>query len=339
MVDSSLQTRLPRFGTLPDGTDVHRIPLSGHGLEAGILSLGATLQSLRFDGRPVVLSHDNLAAYAEPGAYFGAIAGRCANRIAGGRFTLEGKSYDLPRNENGRTHLHGGMKGLSHRPWTVTEASGTSVTLAYRSPDGEEGYPGTLDLTCRYALVGEGVLRIALTATCDRTTVINLATHSYFNLDAPEGGVIDDHVLMIPAEAYLPVDGDKIPTGELVPVAGTPFDFRQPRRVGDFAYDHAFVLAPDSVPTPRPVARLQAGRSGGIVLEIASTEPAVQFYTGDFLGPQARTAAARAYGRRAGLCLEPQRFPDAPNQPSFPSIVLRPGETYRQITEYRFHRA
>ena len=313
---------------LPDSASVARIGLSGGGLEAEILSFGATIRVLRFADRPVVLALDSIDDYLAGKTYFGAVAGRFANRIADGRFTLDGTTHKLPCNEAGRTHLHGGQRGFSHRNWQVRSIRPASVTLVYDAADGEEGYPGAMSVSCRYAITEDGVLGITLTATCDRPTIVNLATHSYFNLDG--GGDITGHRLEIPADRYLPVDDRKIPTGEMADVAGTPFDFRAAREIGDFPYDHAFVLSQAADGEPRPVARLSGARSG-ITLEIASTEPALQFYDGHML-------ATGRHGPRAGLCLEPQRFPDAPNHPNFPSAVLRPGEIYRQVTRYRFRR-
>lgn len=323
------QARVRDFGTLPDGERVQEVTLSGPDLEVGILSFGAAIKSLRFRGQPMVLSLDTLEQYSAGKVYFGAVAGRFANRVAGGRFTLDGQSYQLACNEKGRTHLHGGERGFSHRNWHIAAAAAGSVTLQHNAADGEEGYPGALAVSCTYAIPSSGALDITLEARCDKPTVVNLATHSYFNLDS--GGSIVDHSLMIPADRYLPVDDDKIPTGEQAPVTDTPFDFRRLRRIGDLPYDHAFVLPQAAGGAPRPVARLQGARSG-IMLDIASTEPTVQFYDGHMLsiGP---------YRSRAGLCLEPQRFPDAPNQPGFPSAVLRPGEVFRQITQYRFRHA
>jgi len=314
------------FGRLSDGAAVQRIRLNSGRLEADILSLGATLCSLRVDGHQVVLQLPGLADYAYERAFFGAIAGRYANRIAGGRFTLDGTEYQLPLNEAGRTHLHGGLRGFAHRLWHVEAADASSVSLQYMAADGEEGYPGALEVSCNYAIAAEATLRITLQAQTSRPTIINLVAHSYFNLDG--GGDIADQILEIPAERYLPVDTDKIPTGECAAVAGTTYDFRTPRRIGDHGYDNAFILAEARDGEPRLAARLLAARSG-IEMEVHSTEPAVQFYDGHKL-------SLGGHKPRDGLCLEPQRFPDAPNHPDFPSAVLRPGEIYRQITEYRF---
>ncbi len=318
---------------MPDGEPIREARLSGAGLDVAILSVGAALRRLAFAGRPVTLACPDPADYVARSPQMGAVVGRVANRIAGGRFTLDGTAYALPRNEAGRTHLHGGVRGFSRRNWTCRADADDAVTLAYRAADGEEGYPGALAVRCTYAIAGPGTLRCTLTATCDRPTLVNLAAHSYFNLALPPGGGpapgIADHVVAIPAEAYLPVDADQIPTGIAAPVAGTPFDLRAPRRIGDTAFDHAFVLAREPVAAPRPVARVSAAGSR-LRLEVASTEPALQFYDGRHLGE-----AGLGFAPRTGLCLEPQRFPDAPNHPGFPSIVLRPGETYRQVTEYR----
>ncbi len=211
-----------------------------------------------------------------------------------------------------------------------------SLTLTYRAGDGEEGYPGALDVTCTYAITGSGTLRAILTARTDKPTLVNLTNHSYFNLKLPPTGFpapsIDDHVIAIPADAYLPVDEAQIPTGTIAPVAGTPFDLRQPTRIGARAFDHAFVLGRETVAEPRPVARVTAAGSD-VALTVLATAPAVQFYDGTQL-----PKAGLGYAARTAFCLEPEAYPDAPNHPDFPSAVLRPGETYRQIIEYRFTR-
>lgn len=316
------------FGSLPDGEPVRLVRLSGGGLSVEVLSFGATIRALQFDGRPMVLSLGRLEDYTGASGHMGAVAGRFANRINGGRFALDGTTYQLTCNEAGITHLHGGIRGFGRRNWRLVDVGPQTVTLAHDAANGEEGYPGALAATCTYSIQTDGALEIRLEATCDRPTIVNLATHSYFNLDGD--GDIGGHRLEIPADRYLPVDAHKIPTGQIADVAGTPFDFRQARTVGDFPYDHAFVLVGGAATTPRRVARLVGGRSG-VTLDIESTEPALQFYDGHNLN-------AGPHGARAGLCLEPQRFPDAPNHPAFPSAVLRPGETYRQVTRYRFSR-
>lgn len=316
------------FGVLPDGDPVRLVHLSGGELSVEVISFGAIIRTLRFDGRPMVLSLDRLEDYAGASGHMGAVAGRFANRIAGGRFMLDGTLHQLTCNEAGITHLHGGTRGFGRRNWRLVDVGPKSVTLAHNATDGEEGYPGSLAATCTYSIPADGGLEIRLEATCGRPTIVNLATHSYFNLDG--GGDVGGHRLEIAADHYLPVDAHKIPTGQLADVSGTVFDFRRARTVGDYPYDHAFVLAGGTTAAPRRVARL-VGECSGVTLNIETTEPALQFYDGHNLnvGP---------HGARTGLCLEPQRFPDAPNQPAFPSAVLRPGETYRQVTRYRFSR-
>jgi aldose 1-epimerase len=323
-------------GTMPDGSPILEAHLEGEGLAVAVLSLGAAIRRLDFNGRPMVLGRDDAHDYVAKTPHFGAIVGRFANRIAGGRFSLDGTAYALPRNEGGRTHLHGGTRGFSRRNWTFTEVGARSLTLTYRAADGEEGYPGALTATCTYAITGAGTLRTTLTATTDAATLVNLTNHSYFNLLLPPDGVpaptIDDHVIEIPADAYLPVDEAQIPTGAVAPVAGTRFDLRAPTRIGSQAFDHAFVLGRETASEPRPVARVTAAGSD-VALTVLSTAPAVQFYDGTQLAK-----ANLGYAARSAVCLEPEAYPDAPNHPDFPSAVLRPGETYRQVIEYRFTR-
>jgi aldose 1-epimerase len=317
---------------------VHRIALRGGDLAVSILTYGATIQDLVVHGpqgpRHVVLGFDTCAEYIAQGPYMGCVAGRFANRIAAGRFTLDGTAYQLTRNENGVNHLHGGAQGFSHKVWSIEQVAERAVDLWLLSPDGEEGYPGTLTARCRYSIEGERTLRIALTAVTDAPTIINLATHSYFNL-AGEGDVLS-HRLQIPAETYLPADAALIPTGAIASVGGTGFDFRTLRavRLPDAPlqrYDNTYVLGTPQE-APRKAARLE---SAGLAMEVWSTEPGVQLYDSGSM----RTLAGRGgatYGPFSGLCLEPQRFPDSPNRQGFTDCALRPGETYRQITEYRF---
>ncbi|KMO30002.1 aldose epimerase family protein [Methylobacterium aquaticum] len=331
--DPSTRGPVP-VGTMPDGSPILEARLEGDGLGVAILSLGAVLRRLDFQGRPMVLGRDDPHDYVARTPQCGAIVGRFANRIAGGRFSLDGTAYQLPRNEAGRAHLHGGAEGFSRRNWTFTEVGPRSVTLAYRAEDGEEGYPGALGVACTYAITGPGTLRITLTATTDKPTVVNLTNHSYFNLTLPPDGVpastIDDHVIAIAAESYLPVDEGLIPTGEVAPVAGTRFDLRRPTRIGTHAFDHAFVVGRETIAEPRPVARVTAAGSD-VTLTVLATAPAVQLYDGAQLA-----RAGLGYAARSALCLEPEAYPDAPNHPGFPSAVLCPGETYRQIIAYRF---
>jgi aldose 1-epimerase len=317
------------FGTLPDGDEVFEIRLGDGTVSASILTYGARLRDLAFDGgdgpKSRVLGFATLAKYLADRSYAGSVVGRYANRIAEGRFVLDGRSFQLTRNE-GPTHLHGGASGFSHRNWRIVDRGLQHVTLELRSPANDEGYPGALTVRCTYRLAGSAALQLDFTATTDAPTIINLATHSYFNLDGTAD--ILRHLLQIPAESYLPIDAGIIPTGEIAAVAGTPFDFRRLRPVGSgMHYDHNFVIDRQRVATPRLMARLD-GPATGTRLEIHSTEPGLQFYDG----------AGFPGSRHAGLCLEPQIFPNSPNQPGFPDATLRPGETYRQVTDYRFSR-
>ncbi|WP_440098910.1 aldose epimerase family protein [Streptosporangium sp. H16] len=314
------------FGTTPSGEQVERHVLSNGRMRAAILSYGAILQSLEVSGVDVVLGYDNLGDYLTRSRYFGAVVGRYGNRIAGGRFTLDGRAHELPVN-NGPNSLHGGPQGFDTRVWRITGASDTAVTLEYVSRDGEQGYPGTLTASVTYTLTGDAI-RLDYHAVTDAPTVLNLTNHSYFNLAG--GGDILKHVVRIDADHYLPVDATQIPTGELAPVTGTPFDFTSPYEIGERiadsrlggGYDHCYVLR-GGIEVREPV--------GGLTMEVTTTEPGVQFYTGNFLD-----GVATAYEKHAGLCLETQHFPDSPNRPDFPSTVLRPGERFASTTTYRF---
>ncbi|MFI6294244.1 aldose epimerase family protein [Nonomuraea sp. NPDC050790] len=297
------------------------IELTSGALRARVLPYGAVLQSLEVGGVNVVLGLDDPADYLTRSRYFGAVVGRYANRVAGGRFTLDGVEHTLPVN-NGANSLHGGVKGFDKHDWTVTESSPKSVTLSLTSPDGDQGYPGELTATVTYTLDGDA-LRLDYTAVTDAPTVVNLTNHTYFNLAG--GGDVRGHLLRIEAGRYLPVDDGKIPTGELAPVRGTPFDFTSPTVIGQrygAAYDHCFVLD-GGIRVVEPVS--------GLAMEVATTEPGVQFYAGGMLDP-----TATPYGPFSGFCLETQHFPDSPNQPHFPSTVLRPGERMESSTTYRF---
>ncbi|WP_214109537.1 aldose epimerase family protein [Acrocarpospora catenulata] len=313
--------KVEHFGVTPEGEQVERYTLTDGLLTAQVLSYGCVIQSLEVAGRDVVLGCATLADYRTRSRYFGAVVGRYGNRLGNGRFELDGKTYELARN-NGTAALHGGRKGFDKRVWTAEPDGDDRLRLSYVSPDGEEGYPGTLSVTVTYTLAGDG-LRIDYTATTDAPTVLNLTNHSYFNL-AGAGDVLD-HVVTIDADRYTPVDEHKIPTGELAPVEGTLFDFRTPHRIGDRlngSYDHNFVLNPGGG------IRVEFGDHA---MEVVTTQPGVQFYTGGML-----SAETTPYGPHAGLCLETQHFPDSPNQPAFPSTVLRPGEEFASCTEYRF---
>lgn len=311
-------------------------------LSASVISYGATLADLVVPTRDgptsIVLGFDSLEAYKSHGAFFGAVVGRCANRIAGGQAKLGGTNYQLGLNEKGRTHLHGGAGGFFAREWQVERHDEVSVLLSLVSPDGDQGYPGKVRATCKYML-GPDRLAIELRAETDRETLVNMAAHPYFNLNG-EGTALD-HRLMIPAQAYTPVDDASIPTGEIRQVDGTAFDFRTLHPIRNEAggshsgYDHNFVLALAPFAKPHLAARLEGDRSQ-VAMEVWSTEPGLQFYDGGSL-PVAEPLRGNVASERFGaVCLEPQRFPDAIHHPGFAGALLRPGETYSQVTEYRF---
>jgi aldose 1-epimerase len=326
-------------GSVGDAT-VHRIALRSGALDVSILTLGATIATLRVHGargpRHVVLGFGTCEEYRDQRLYMGCVVGRFANRIAAGRFSLDGTDYRLSVNENDRNHLHGGFAGFSHKVWSIESVAENAVSLSLLSPAGEEGYPGTLTVGCRYSIEDERCLRIALTAVTDAPTIVNLATHSYFNLDG--AGSILRHRLQIPADSYLPTDDAGIPTGEFRPVGGTPLDFRTLRDVqpaNGQRYDNTYVLAP-SEGGVRKAARLESTRAD-IGMEVWSTEPGIQFYDAATMRPTPGRDG-RSYGPYSGLCLEPQRFPDSPNRSGFTDCALYPGQAYRQVTEYRFDR-
>lgn len=331
-----------RFGQTPDGQPVHRIRLEGGGLQANIITWGAVVQDLRMDGHrpPLVLGFETFENYPSHSPYFGAVAGRCANRIRDGKFVIDGRPCQADTNFIGKHMLHGGAKGIGKRVWSVAGHGADFVTLTLRDGDGEMGFTGNLDITCIYRLRPGGILSCELSAATDQPTLCNLAHHSYFNLD--DGGASDvlDHHLDIDAAAYLPVDHELIPTGAVTPVAGTDFDFRAARAIRreidgrQIEYDHNWCLAASSR-SCRRVARLCGARSG-VAMEVWTTEPGIQFYGGHKVARDVACLEGRRYAAFAGVCLEPQIWPDAPNHPHFPQAVLRPGETYRQTTEYRF---
>ncbi|WP_018259704.1 aldose epimerase family protein [Methylobacterium sp. WSM2598] len=344
------------FGILPDGRTVDEVTLTNGRLTARILAYGAILRGLDVpdrDGAPadVVLGFPDLAGYLDRPSYFGASVGRYANRIRGGRFSLDGRSYALATND-GPNALHGGVQGFNRRLWEITAirgGEGPAATLRYVSPDGEEGYPGTLTVTATYRLEGPDTLSIAYAATTDRPTIVNLTNHSFFNLAGEGAGrPILDHVLTIPADTYTPVDPTQIPTGEFAPVADTPFDFRAPTAIGSRirdgrhpqirrgrGYDHNFVLGTAPSQAARPAARLEE-RGSGRVLDLLTNQPGLQLYTGNFLDGTAIGKSGLAYRQSDGVALEPQLFPDTPNQPVFGSARLDPGATYRCLIAYRF---
>jgi len=342
------------FGRMPDGQQVELFTLANaHGLRAKIITYGAIVVSLEVPDRTgaladVVLGYDNLQQYLKDSPYFGAIVGRYGNRIARGRFTLDGAEYRLATND-GRNHLHGGIRGFDKVLWKgepFKEKQAVGVRLTYLSPDGEEGYPGNLNAIVTYRLTNENELRIDYEATTDKPTIVNLTHHSYFNLAGQGSGDILSHLLQINADRFTPVDSELIPTGELRSVDGTPLDFRRPTAIGarigaddqqlrnGRGYDHNFVL--NSGGTSLALAATVYQPTSGRVMEVLTTEPGLQFYSGNFLDGHHVGKGGRAYHYRTGFCLEAQHFPDSPNKPHFPSVVLRPGQTYRQTTIYRF---
>jgi aldose 1-epimerase len=351
------QAHKETFGKLADGTPVEAVTLSNsHGMKARILAWGAILQQLVVPGKrgpaDVVLGYDGMDGYLKAPNYFGATVGRYANRIAKGRFSLDGKSYQLATND-GPNALHGGLKGFDKRLWTIANvASGAdkaSVTLTYTSPDGDEGYPGKMNVSATFTLTERNELQVTYRATSDKPTIANITNHSYFNLAGQASGIsATEAMVTIPAKSYTPVDTTLIPTGELRPVAGTPFDFRTPHRVADRlrdgrdeqlrigrGYDHNWVVSAAPVAGLQTMAKVE-DRSSGRVMEILSNQPGVQFYTGNFLDGTATGKDGIIYRQGDAMCFEPQVFPDTPNQPTFGSARLDPGATYENRIVYRF---
>ena len=345
------------FGKLADGTPVEAVLLSNtHGMKVRVLAWGAALQELVVPGRKgatdVILGYDDMTGYLKASNYFGATVGRYANRIAKGRFTLDGKVYELATND-GPNALHGGARGFDKHLWTIDRvasgAKSASATLTYTSPDGEEGYPGTMKVTATFTLTETNELEVTYRATSDKPTIANITNHSYFNL----GGVAAGHsateaLVTIPAAHYTPVDTTLIPTGEIRSVEGTPFDFRKPRRVSERirdgrdeqlrigrGYDHNWVVSRAPVSGLQLMAKVEDPVSGR-TMQIFSNQPGVQFYTGNFLDGTATGKGGVIYRQGDGLCFEPQVFPDTPNKPSFGSARLNPGQTYENRIVYRF---
>ena len=329
------------------GREITQYTVTGAGgMTAKIINYGATVTSLLVKGRDgaagdVVLGFDSLGGYLRPdNPYFGSIAGRYANRIAGARFELDGRTFRLAANNNGNS-LHGGLKGFDKAVWDAAPlASGDGVKFTYHSPDGEEGYPGGLHTVVTYSVTADNALRIEYSATADKATPVNLTHHSYFNLSAGAEPTILRHLLMLRASRYTEVDDALIPTGALPAVKGTAMDFTAPAKVGDGiarvpgGYDHNWALdAPGDLATP---AASLYDPSSGRFMEVFTTEPGIQFYAGNFLDGTLPGKGGNTYVKHAGLCLEAQHFPDSPHRPSFPNTILRPGETYRQTTIYKF---
>jgi len=324
--------------------------LSNGRMTVKVITYGAIVAEIhvpdrRGDLADVVLGFDNLGDYMDRNPHFGAMTGRFANRIAGGKFALDGKEYTLAVN-NGPNSLHGGRKGFDKYVWKAEDVSGpegAAVRLSHLSPDGDEGYPGNLSVRVTYTVTADDALKIDYTATTDAPTPINLTNHSYFHLGGPASGTILGHEMQIEADRYTPVDSTSIPTGTLAPVAGTPMDFTSPtpigaqidRMTGDpGGYDHNYVLR-GGTGLETPDARVRDPRSGR-VLEFFTTEPGVQFYTGNYLNGTLTGKGGVVYRKHQGFCLEAQHFPDSVNQPNFPSAILRPGATYSQTTIYKF---
>lgn len=320
------------------GAPVQEVTLSSEGIEVVLLSWGARLARLWVPDRQgvmadIVLGHHSLEDWQTHGAYVGATCGRYANRIAGGRFALDGRSIGLDRNEGANT-LHGGAQGFDLKHWRIADHSDRHVTFAATSPDGEMGFPGRLEVTTTYRL-GAGSLTVEMTATTDAPTVVNLVNHAYFNLAGQGAGDVMGHVLQIEAGHYLPVDASQIPTGEILSVAGTAFDFRQPRAIGarlpgPGGFDHNFCLSAPPGPDGLRPCLTATEPATGRRLRLSTTEPGVQLYTGAHFAGTPGKAGAR-YPRFAGFAVETQRFPDAPNRPHFPPARLDPGQTYRHI--------
>jgi aldose 1-epimerase len=332
-----------------DGQPVQEVSLrNAAGMTAEIMTWGAVVRDMHVPhaGRQqrVVLGFDTFAPYPQHSPHFGAIAGRFANRIGRGVFRLDGHKVQVTLNQNDppgpggmpKHHLHGGKAGFGKRNWTITHMTGDSVTLALVSPDGDEGYPGTLTVSCTYTLAAPATLRVELTATTDKATIVNLCHHSYFNLDGSPD--IKDHLLTLDAVMRTPVDKDLIPTGEVLKVSRTPYDFRRAKPMGQtvrgerMRYDANF---PRNASGFGRCARVESPRNG-LTLECWTDQPAVQFYDGAKIATQPQGLGGVTYGVFAGFCLEPQRFPDSPNHPHFTDATLRPGEVYQQLTEYRF---
>ncbi len=344
------QVTVSEFGKMEDGRVVRQYTLTNaNNVEMKVINYGGIIVSLKTpdaNGQlaDIVLGYDSLEGYIRNNPYFGALIGRYGNRIAGGKFTLEGKAYSLPQN-NGPNHLHGGPKGFDKVFWEIEVGpDSSSLLLSYRSADGEQGYPGNLSVNVVYRLTDANELRIEYDATTDAPTIVNLTQHSYFNLGNQE--TILGHQLQIDADSYLPVDATLIPTGKLQKVEGTPFDFRKPKTIGadidandeqiklGKGFDHCWVLNGGQGKL-RKVAVLSDSVSGRQV-EVHTTEPGIQFYSGNFLDGTIKGKGGTVYNFRSGLCLETQHYPDSPNRPEFPTVVLKPGEKYHTETVYTF---
>ncbi|MGB8192710.1 MAG: aldose epimerase family protein [Chitinophagaceae bacterium] len=334
------------FGSFEGQPVTEYVITNPSGMQVGILNYGGTVTKIITPDKnkqmgDVVLGYDSLAGFLQKtNPYFNSLIGRYGNRIAAGKFTLDGKPYTLAGNNNGNS-LHGGNKGYDKVMWTAEKQSDSSLKLTYLSKEGEEGYPGNLNVTVVYTVTPDNELKIDYTATTDKTTPINLTSHCYFNLSAGRDSTILNHELELNAASYTPVDAKLIPTGKVLAVKNTPMDFTAPKMVGkeiaqvDGGYDHNWVLNKNGNELSKAAALYDAG--SGRYMEVFTTEPAIQFYSGNFLdGTLTNTKQGKNYVKHAGLCLETQHYPDSPNQPSFPNTILKPGETYRHTTLYKF---
>lgn len=336
------------FGKMPDGAQVDQYTLtSGNGLRVKIITYGATITSVEMPDASgkldvITLYLDSLDGYLAGHPFFGSTVGRYANRIAKGKFTLDGVQYTLATN-NGENHLHGGVTGFDKAVWKAEPVEGdgfVGVTFTHTSPDGDEGYPGTLTAQVTHTLTSDNQLRMEYTAKTDKPTVVNLTNHAYWNLAGAGSGDVLDHVLLINADRYLPVDEGLIPLGELADVKGTPMDFTQPHSIGsriaqvEGGYDHCYVLNTQKGEQLMLAARVTESKSGR-VMEIYTTQPGIQLYTGNFLDGTL-TVAGKPAKKHYALCLETEHFPDSPNRPEYPSTVLRPGQTYHEVTVHKF---
>ncbi len=337
---NSAAEQISPFGEMPCGESAYRIEIAAGGLSAAIITYGAAVQELRLMGFPrsLVLGLNTLEDYIAHSPHFGAIAGRVANRIAFGKFSIDGITNQADQNIDGTHTLHGGAEGFGVRNWRIEDHGPDFVTLRLESGDGDMGFPGGLVARCRYSITEDQGLRVELSAKTDAPTLCNLAHHSYFNLDG-EGDILS-HEIMIDADEITQMSDQLLTTGELFNVTGTMFDLREFRQVstgkadGSLRYDHNYCLSRKRVDL-RQVAIVKAANSG-ITMRVSTTEPGLQFYDGAKVAMPVTGIDGRTYGANAGLCLEAQFWPDAPNHENFPDITLRPGETYRQITEYRF---
>jgi len=350
--DDAVKTTSARsWGKTAEGEDVTLYTLrNAGGVETTITNYGGRVVTLLVPDRTgqkadVVLGFDSLDGYLKENPFFGALAGRYGNRIGKGKFSLNGMDYTLAKN-NGENSLHGGIRGFDKKVWKASQ-DGQKLELTYISRDGEEGFPGTMTTVVTYTLTDKNELRIDYAITTDKDTVKNVTNHSYFNLAGQGEGDILGHQVTLSADRYTPVDSGLIPTGELASVTGTPFDFRQPHAIGERidaagdqqikfgkGYDHNFVLNGE-MGTPHDVAKITEPKSGR-VMDVSTTEPGVQFYTGNFLDGTLTGKGGKVYKHRYGFCLETQHFPDSPNKPAFPTTVLKPGERYQSTTIYRF---